>query len=99
MIVKYSPSFIRIFKKIDVRIRKSFKQRILVFSKNPSEPQPNNHSLKDEYEGYSSIDITSDWRAIYKETQIGEDAVAYFVELGIHEKLYKINPPKFPQAD
>lgn len=60
MNVKYSPSLLNSLKKHDVRIRKSFKERIIIFSKNPNDLQLNNHLLKDPYEGYRSIDITSD---------------------------------------
>lgn len=62
MTIKYSPSFLEIFKKVDVRIRKSFKQRILIFSKNHNDLQLNNHELTKEWLGYRSIDITADYR-------------------------------------
>ncbi|OGD89445.1 hypothetical protein A3J17_03030 [Candidatus Curtissbacteria bacterium RIFCSPLOWO2_02_FULL_40_11] len=89
MNVSLSPDFLKKLKKLDVRIRNSFKERILVFSKNPEEPILDNHPLKREWKGYRSIDITADWRAIYKETQIGDEIVAYFVALGTHDELYK----------
>lgn len=82
MIVKYSRSFIAKLKKADVRIRKSFKQRIDIFLRNPHDLQLNNHSLRDEWEGY-------DWRAIYEEVQIGEEEpFAYFTSFGTHSQLY-----------
>ena len=80
--------FLKKFKKLDVRIRKAFKESILLFSKYPNNPQLNNHKLKEEFEGYMSIDITSDHRAIYKEVQIGKENVAYFVDLDTHDELY-----------
>lgn len=88
MIVKYSPAFFDKLKKIDVRVRKSVKERILLFSKNPNNPQLNNHSLRREYKGYKSINITADWRALYKEMQLKEETIAYFVLLGTHDELY-----------
>lgn len=88
MIVKYSPAFFDKLKKIDVRVRKSVKERILLFSKNPHNPQLNNHSLRREYKGYKSINITADWRALYKEMQLKEETIAYFVLLGTHDELY-----------
>ncbi|OGG12624.1 hypothetical protein A2875_05435 [Candidatus Gottesmanbacteria bacterium RIFCSPHIGHO2_01_FULL_46_14] len=88
MIVKYSPSFLHTTKKIDVRIRKSLKQKLEIFYKNPNDSVLKNHVLRDAYEGYRSINITADWRAIYKEVQIGEDTVAYFVALGTHKQLH-----------
>jgi mRNA-degrading endonuclease YafQ of YafQ-DinJ toxin-antitoxin module len=44
--------------------------------------------LAREYEGYKSINITSYWRALYKEIEEGEETVAYFVTLGTHAQLY-----------
>lgn len=81
--------FLKNLKKVDVRLRKAFKERIQLFSKYPNDLQLNNHKLKDEYEGYMSIDITADYCAIYKEAQIGGETVAYFVELGTHDQLFR----------
>ena len=81
-------SFLAKLKKVDVRIRKGFKEQIRLFSKSPNNPQLNNHALRNEYEGYRSINITADWRAIYREVHIGDDTVAYFVALGTHKQLY-----------
>lgn len=89
MIRKYDPEFIKTLKKLDVRIRKSFKERIAIFAQDPLNPQLNNHPLKDEYLGFRSIDITNDYRAIYEEIDEGEKIIAYFIAIGTHEKLYK----------
>lgn len=89
MTVKYSPVFFKQLKTVDVRIRKSVKQRILLFSKNPHNPQLNNHLLKRAYKGHRSINIIADWRALYKEKREGKNIVAYFVDIGTHEELYK----------
>ncbi len=84
----YDANFLKLLKKANVRIRKSFKKAIEEFSKDPVSPTLNNHELKRGWTGYKSIDITSDWRAIYKEVQIAGETVAYFVDIGIHEELY-----------
>ena len=89
MIVKYSPKVLDKLKKSNVRIRKSFKERILIFSKNPYDMELNNHLLKEPYLGCRSIDITADWRAIYEEMQIGEEIEAYFLILGTHGELFR----------
>jgi len=89
MIIKYSPYFFERLKKVDVRIRKSVKERILLFSKNPYDPKLNNHPLKREYQRYRSIDVTADWRAFYKEFQEGNEKIVYFTSIGTHQELYK----------
>lgn len=86
---QYDPEFIKKLKQLDVRIRKSFRERIAIFAKNPYDPQLNNHNLKDEYKGYRSIDVTSDYRAIYEEiVEEGVEQIAYFILIGTHEELY-----------
>lgn len=89
MKIKYSPAFLAIAKKANVRIRKYLEERIEIFSKDPSNLQLHNHPLKDKYQGYRSIDVTSDWRAIYQEVQIGGEIITYFIALGTHKQLYK----------
>ncbi len=89
MIRKYSPEFIKSLKKKDVRIRKSFKKKIAIFAKNPRDSKLRNHSLKGEYKGFRSIDISSDYRALYTEKNEGDEVIAYFEEIGTHDELYK----------
>lgn len=89
MNVELDPDVVKRLKKLDVKILKSFKVRIIKFSKNPKDPKLNNHRLKKEWHGCRSIDINADWRAIYKVIQIREENVAYFVAIGTHKELYK----------
>lgn len=88
MIVRYSPGLLSQLKKVNIRVQKRFKERIAIFIKDPFNPQLNNHLLKDEWDGYRSIDLTNDWRAIYEELKEGEDMVGYFIAIGIHKDLY-----------
>ncbi len=88
MTIRYSLAFLKKFKTLDVRIRKSFKQRILIFAKQPQTPQLNNHPLRDEWQGHRSINITSDYRAVYEEIQEKEAVIAHFVTIGTHMELY-----------
>ena len=88
MKVYFDAEFYRQYKKIDVRIQKSIDERIRIFRKNPNDLELNNHPLHEPYQGYKSIDITSDYRALYEEVTIGEDTIAYFTTLGTHDELY-----------
>jgi len=89
MIVRYDPDFIKKLKKVNVRIRQNFKKQIKIFGQDPNNLQLNNHPLRDEWEGYRSMDVTRDWRAIYTEKSEGDKIIAYFVALGTHKELYK----------
>jgi addiction module RelE/StbE family toxin len=90
MKIFYNDEFIETLKKADVKIRKSYKERLVIFRINPYEPQLKNHALRKEWKGYRSINITADWRAIYKNISTNEDElVIYFSAIGTHKKLYR----------
>jgi mRNA-degrading endonuclease YafQ of YafQ-DinJ toxin-antitoxin module len=84
-----SPGILEKLKKVNVRIQKSFFERVALFEKNPFAPVLNNHELHDEYEGLRSIDITNDYRAVYEDVPSGEETIAYFLFLGTHTELYE----------
>jgi addiction module RelE/StbE family toxin len=88
MIARYAPQFLQELKKLNIRIRKSFKERILIFQKDPNKSQLNNHQLREPYEGFRSIDVTNDYRALYTEKLEGDEIVAYFEVIGTHKELY-----------
>lgn len=89
MRIIYNPAFIQKLKKLNVRIRKSFRERIAIFQLNPSDPILDNHPLERELKGYQSIDITADYRAVFEELQVGEERIYYFFLIGTHKELYK----------
>lgn len=89
MKVQYDPRVIEKLKKVNVRIRNSFKERLRQFEKNPNAPQLNNHALKKKFLGFRSIDITANYRAVYEELRQGKSTIAYFVLLGTHKELYR----------
>lgn len=60
-------------------------ERIILFLNDPFHPILNNHPLAGKWTGYRSINITGDYRAIYKNVQ--ED-IAYFVDINTHSNLY-----------
>ena len=80
--------FIRLYKKADVRIKKEVDECLRIFGKNPHDLGLRNHPLHEEWEGYRSIDITNDYRAIYKEAHERKEINACFVALGTHDELY-----------
>lgn len=89
MTVQYDPDFLAILKTKDVRLRKSFLKRIIIFTHNPNSPILHNHQLKRELSKYRSINITADYRALYEEFHEGNKLVAYFVSIGTHKELYQ----------
>ncbi len=89
MIIRFTDEFRKQYRKADKRIKKSFDKRLELFIKNPNSPQLNNHPLREPYQGQRSIDITNDWRAIYKSIESSDEAIIYFTALGVHSHLYR----------
>ena len=89
MIVRLSSSFHKKLKRLDVRIRNRFQERILLFIKNPTDPILDNHPLERELIGYRSIDITANYRVVFEELQEGNETIYFFFLIGTHKELYK----------
>lgn len=89
MKIRFTKEFFLQYKKADVRIRNRVDEHLRIFKRNPNDASLKNRILKREWIGHRSINITSDCRAIYKEIQIRDEKVIYFVALGTHRQLYK----------
>ena len=85
MNILYAKSFQKQFKKSGKKIQSICMERIQLFAQNQDAQILHRHELLGRKRGLSSINITGDWRALYK--VIGDDVV--FVELGTHSQLYK----------
>lgn len=88
MKIQFSKQFYKIYKAQDVKIRNAFDRKIKIFIKDPHNSELKNHELHSEYEGLRSINVTSDYRAIYEELEQGKEKIAYFSIIGTHEELY-----------
>lgn len=89
MRIYYSNKFLKQLAKAPLEVRKAFRTRVELFTFNPNHPLLRNHGLIGSYQGYRSINITGDWRAIFRELdEISFDGV-YFMKLGTHSQLYR----------
>ena len=86
MNILYHAHFKKKYQKYPEHLKQIIKSRIVLFTQNPFDPLLNNHPLKGNYKGYRSINITGDFRAIYRLT---DPNTAYFVEVDNHSNLYK----------
>lgn len=77
--------FRKAYLKLPEKIKKSVNDKLTLFSNDPYGTFLSNHPLLGKYKGYRSINITGDYRAVYKELR--EDEVI-FVKLGTHSELY-----------
>ena len=88
MRAQFAPKFLKKLKIQRVLIRKSFKEKIEIFTKDHENPGLHNYPLRREWMGYRSIDITADYRAVFEVTEDSDGPVAYFVAPGTHQELY-----------
>lgn len=84
MTIKLHQNFLKQYKKLRESKKKKFKERRDLFLQNELNPTLNNHSLKGKYQGFRSINVTGDLRAIYKKN----NDEALFVAIDSHSNLY-----------
>ena len=85
MVISYSRTFKKMFRKQLLQIHDKFSERLELFVGNPYYPLLNNHALGGEWSGHRSINVTGDIRAIFEEIN-GE--YIEFVDIGSHRELY-----------
>lgn len=81
----YSRKFKKNFKKLDKKIIKAFKDRFIIFQENEYAGILNNHPLRAEYADCKSINITGDYRLVYKR----RDSLYILIDIGTHSELYQ----------
>jgi len=88
MIIRRKKRFIKSYKKLDRKIQDKFDEIFLIFKTNPFEKSLRNHSLTWEYLWYRSIDITWDYRAVFKEYPNWTYEFVDFIDIWTHSQLY-----------
>lgn len=87
MKIKFKKRFAKQIDKSPVKIQNALYAKISIFQDDQFNPILNNHQLTGKYKGFKSINITGDWRAIFKEFQ-NDDSVVFYL-IGAHSELYK----------
>ena len=85
MRVDFSRRFIKRLKKAPVEVKLQFRERFEIFKNNKFHPLLNNHALGGKYGGCRSINITGNWRAVFKEVTT---EFVLLVDIGTHPQLY-----------
>lgn len=88
MKIKFKKSFDKSKLKLDLKIRLKFNEKLVIFSKNPLDKILRNHALDWEYKWFRSIDITWDYRAIFREYPNGTYEFVDFIDIWTHSQLY-----------
>ena len=81
----YHSSFRKQHKKLEKGIQRRFVERLELFLLNPFNQVLHNHKLHDKWLGYWGINVTGDYRAVYRL----DGEVAIFVAIGTHSELYE----------
>lgn len=84
MLIHFTRKFAKQYDKADLKIKNAFQSRLKLFREDSFNPLLNNHSLRGEYLGYRSINVTGDLRAIFK--IVGDETT--FVIIDSHSNLY-----------
>ncbi|HVA97099.1 MAG TPA: type II toxin-antitoxin system mRNA interferase toxin, RelE/StbE family [Candidatus Acidoferrales bacterium] len=82
--IEFSPNFNKKLTLAPLEIKHAFRDALELFRESPHNVSLRNHSLKEKYAGIQSINVTGDWRALYR---IKQNRII-FVELGTHDMLY-----------
>jgi len=84
MKIQYHRTFQKQFPKLPPWAQEQFYQRLELFVQDKFNDTLNNHSVDIAYPGCRSINITGDYRAIFRE----ENDTVTFTNIGTHSQLY-----------
>lgn len=84
MKILFAKKFRRNYLRLQIRIREQCDERLRLFEDEPFHPLLNNHSVEKRFPGCRSINVTGDYRAIFKQ----QNGVVVFVNIGTHSELY-----------
>lgn len=89
MEIRLSKNFRKKFKKADKSIQEAFLRRVDLFQQDPHLAILKNHSLTGKWKHYRSINVTGDWRAVFKIQEKNGAVVIMFETIGTHSQLYR----------
>ncbi len=85
MRVLFHKNFKKQYKKLRA-LQKKIDERLVLFIRDPFDAILNNHALGGQYEGCRSINITGDYRGLYR---LIDNDIAYFTAIDTHSNLYR----------
>lgn len=85
MEIRYKKRFQKDFKKLPPKIKEKFYERLEVFINNKFDVVLHNHSVDKVFPDCRSINITGDYRAIFKDS---DDGMTIFITIGTHSEFY-----------
>jgi addiction module RelE/StbE family toxin len=86
--IEYASLFTKQRQAAPSEIKQAFVDALALFLLNPEHTALRNHPLRDKFAGFRSIDVTENWRAVFREERIGDRTLIKFYQLGTHQVLY-----------
>ena len=84
MVIIFRKSFYKDYEKLTKKIQDKFWNRLELFKEDKNHKTLRNHSVDNTFTDCRSINVTGDYRAIFKE----DDNTAVFINIGTHSELY-----------
>lgn len=91
LVVKYTAKLIKQRKSAPLKVKVAFREAVVLFLEDPDNPQLRNHLLREKYSGFRSINVTDDYRAIFRIKKEKYQSIVTFHELDTHDELYGEN--------
>jgi len=89
--IEFSPLFDKKLRTLPKDIIIAFKSTLEVLRETPNNSSLRRHFLKEKYAGYQSVDVTEDYRVIFREENRESLVIIKFHIIGTHEELYGKN--------
>ncbi|OGG45128.1 hypothetical protein A2673_01975 [Candidatus Kaiserbacteria bacterium RIFCSPHIGHO2_01_FULL_50_13] len=84
MRLQFSTRYKKKYRKLHIAIKYRADERLRLFVVDKFHPLLNNHSVSKIFPGCRSINVTGDYRAIFKEME----TEVVFINIGTHSELY-----------
>ena len=89
MIIKFTKNFDKSYQKLSIKLQDKFNEKLIIFEKDKKASVLNNHTLLWKYKWLSSINVTWDYRAIFREYSNWKYEFIEFINIWKHSQLYK----------
>lgn len=81
LVIKYTPTFVKHFRKLPAPVKTKATKREIIFRQNPFTPNLKTHRLSGKLEGYWSFSIDYHHRIVFRFVESG---TILFVDAGTH---------------
>lgn len=89
MIIKTHKIFNKSYEKLSKKLKLKVNNILVIFSENFYNKSLNNHALDWEYLWLRSIDVTWDYRIIFRELSGNKYEIVELIKVWTHSQLYK----------